>query len=423
MPTYRERNFDEDEKTGTLTITNSNPDRGEPSVNPGVQTYASFLDVNDWVTPNYKEIMALGGILNNPATIIGKIIKSNVGVQISTEPPGPDQSIQTTSGDGPLISFMLDSGKPNRMPVNNSIDYPSINVTDLITQAKARAIANIDPSGGNYAEDVGEMGQTIRFLKSPFKNLRDVAFDFKRDRKKRFKRTYSRNRKGFSASSRMANATADTWLQYRFAVRPLIRSIAELYVVMLIPKPTQFLRRTSRGFDADAGSTEDMNRPNSDGQRFFSFETDSDINVRAYILYEDSDFIQDWRQTYGFRNKDLAKTAWDLIPFSFMLDRVLNVGTAISAFANISDETIKIRAAGVVTKYEHITDVIFHTWNHPTNVVTLSNNKRVITERGYTRDVWEPNALDVVPPVKLGNIAKDATYVADLAAIIYNTML
>lgn len=413
----RSRSFPQGPFLGDVLITHTNPAVEDVTYTEN-EILSKTLDIDDFIDTEFRKKIARGQIVNHGCSIRGVIKDSHLGSQTVTDWSVPNY-VQQTHGPGSLISLLLDHGPAVRRPVDGSYPYPAYNLVDLVTEAKANAIAAIDPSGGAYAEDVGEFRQTFRFLRNPFKQLRDVSTDFRRSAKKRYRKTYARNSRGTTTSFRRQKAIADTWLQYRFAVSPLMRTIADLYVELHTPKRTQFLRRTARGFANFSGEDADMNRPNPDGLRIFSIETGSEILVRAYILYEDSDFVQGWRQAYGFRNKDLFKTAWDLIPYSFVTDRILNIGTAISAFANISDETISIRAAGYVVKQKHSTKVKFHTWNHPAADVVLSDVARVIDEESYDRTLWSPTVFDTLPPVKLGNIVKDAKYIADLGAIIY----
>jgi hypothetical protein len=416
MSELRSRNFDEPESTREITFTWDDPQLGGPWTFD-THVHNKQMLVEDWVTENYKQRIALGEIINNGASIRGHEIVSQKGGQVYTTVPGGN--VQTMTGEGSLISLHLDDSSHPRSPTNGSIIKPSWNEVDLVTEAKAKALANIDPSGGNYAEDVGEMGETLRFLRSPFKSMRDVAFDFRKSRKKRQSMSYSRNSKGRSNAERRRIAYADTWLQYRFAVSPIMRSIADLYVSMLVQQKTSYLRRTARGFSDFTGVTNRI-ETNDSGERYFTFDTTSEIFVRAYILYEDSDFIQGWRRKYGFRSKDLIRTAWDLVPFSFMTDRIFDIGTSISAFQGITDETISILAAGVVVKEESNSDIEFYQWlPNSGDTVVLSNNIRNHREKNYDRDVWAPNVFDTLPPVTLGNIVKDATYIADLSTIIY----
>jgi hypothetical protein len=113
---------------------------------------------------------------------------------------------------------------------------------------------------------------------------------------------------------------------------------------------------------------------------------------------------------------------WAVMPYSFVIDRFLNVSNFIRGAENLLDPNVEILGAWVTTKKER----------------TVSTGVRTIVESGYTstivpddivdktfdynRSVWNPSVVDIIPPLNLRGLVDTATKTADLCALIVQNL-
>lgn len=394
---------------------------GSPIVTEATTMSTDGKSITDVVTPNYHERIALGEIINNDCVITGEKFVATKGSYTQEHTNPLANANYASSGEGSTCvwaSAFADEHSLDPLPEN--IGY---NLTDLITAAKASAIANMDPPDFQFAEDVGEIRQTLRLLRDPLRSVRDLSREFKRSSRKNMRKSYSRNKKGKTKAERQAEAVASTWLGYRFGFRPLISSISNLYVALSDQK-IRFLRNTARGFENyEHSDSQAVSTSASSYNWNFQNEMRSNVSVRAGILYENPSVLDDWRQKFGFRNQDLVRTAWDLFPYSFMIDRVVNVGDGITAFANISNRDLKILAAWYTIKTKRIDKVSYLGRDDGTDWSFTSTPSYMETQKeSYVRETWTPTVFDVVPPVTPAGLIEDATKTADLVSLIIANM-
>jgi hypothetical protein len=408
---HRERSLSTPSKYGTLVLYQDGVNVGEYTTL--LSSYENVMQ--DILTDRFFQRIADGEIIINDMSVTGTTVENTVGSwsNYNFEVPS-NPTFFETGGDGSVIQWMLDLP----LEISSSIDPPSYNETDMVSMAKLIAIANIDPSDFEFAEDTGEIRETLRLLRHPFRSLFELSRDFKRSRKKRYAKSYSRRRRETNAS-RMAKATAETYLEYRFGIIPLVRTISSLYQDMTLAKIKKPLRKTSRGYENFNGENSE-HCTDKNGFRDFLKTREVSVDVRAGIIYELKHQLSDWRQHYGFRNKDLLRTAWDLVPFSFVVDRVVNIGNGITALTNLSDENISILGGWVSIRKDDSVIMELLSQTEAGHTFTISNCKQTRTTKSYSRGSWVPNVFDVVPPVVPGGLVKDATKIADLAALVYS---
>jgi hypothetical protein len=141
------------------------------------------------------------------------------------------------------------------------------------------------------------------------------------------------------------------------------------------------------------------------------------IDGKASILYEVTNPIRDWRFRLGLRAKDLPTTIWQVLPYSFMVDRLLDLSSFSQGVMNLADPSIKILAASYRAKVSgskiYKTAGSFNSRYHITADDTLTWE-----EFTYKRDVWQPTIADTLPEFTPGHIISDATKITDLFAIV-----
>ncbi len=211
----------------------------------------------------------------------------------------------------------------------------------------------------------GELKEVIDLIRHPFQKsakltdavLRQVSFDGLKLREvKRFKgraeRITSRQAKNTS------KASADVWLEYQFAVKPLLNDIADLFKLAADIAEKRD-HETVRGY----GKTEDVivsAVPTSYGQYEILNERTQTSRVENVIRAGMTARFLDMAKEINSRNSfidsiddfvNVPVTAWELVPFSFLVDYFVNVGQLIQS-AVVSQSGISYVSNSLIRTYE-----------------------------------------------------------------------
>lgn len=375
--------------------------------------------MTDVVTPNYQQKIADGHIINNPCVYTMLSTSSSGSGSIHYENVSWEYYL-----NGPVTRFRSGDSTLPGFRDNLAVSQP----TDLRARAKQQAIANIDSTPYAFGEDSLELRETIRFLKSPFGSLLNLSRGFKSSYKKRKRlyrlQTYKPTDKLLKhleeaygnvnkADWRLLKAHADTWLQYRFAASPLVRScidVLDAYSSVPVTLPERLSSRGIQTATEQASKTETYTDQTFDQLHMMSWD------VKASILYEVSNPIRDWRYRLGFRAKDWPTTFWQVMPYSFMVDRVVDVTSFSKGVINLLDPKVKILSACV---REKTLDRYTHQLTSGGPYAVTTNGEVVVDDEFiYDRQPWNPSIRDTVPTQTWGYLVKDATHVLDLASLI-----
>lgn len=393
-PRHRERNIIPTQNKD-LEIVFCN---GSPTTHRDVPTSWSFDVCDDYVVDNYYRRINAGEIINHPCTYTketlshsgeGKII---YGVSAC--------SIRSTY-TGPLTARYRELGSAYAPPM-----IPC-EVVDDEARAKLVAIANIDSTPYAFGEDVLELRETLRFLKNPVGSLLDLS--------RSFRRAYLKKSAGLTDLNDLLKAHSSVYLSYRFALGPLIRSsIDALDAYQSIP-PTPSKRYSARGtFDNESTVSQDDVVGYSN--HLFDLKRTKRLEGKASILYEMNNPIYDWKYRLGFRLKDLPTTVWQVVPFSFMIDRLLDISSFSKGVINLADPRVTILAGSYRYK---LTDA--QTWQmsgrNDSNTSFISGDISTSTYFTYDRQVWSPSIKDTIPKLTPKYVIDDATKVADLVSL------
>jgi len=209
---------------------------------------------------------------------------------------------------------------------------------------------------------------------------------------------------------------ADTWTAYRFAALPLSRSLVDAVSFAWEGVKKHPPRRTARGFNVNISESNDS--VVLDGR---TFDRTCTVNERlkASILWTGENQKHDWRYELGLRNKDIPETLWQLLPLSFMVDRVSNISNSIRAVTNLLDPSLSILAGSVVRRSE-VTQTIRLSKHSASGWDISIANPSTITQKSfvYERSTWNPSLSDIRPGFQPAGLVEDFTKTADLLAII-----
>jgi hypothetical protein len=373
--------------------------------------------MTDVVTPGYRKLIASGAVINNSCSLTKYRFKA--GVSNVTFPINPDLSRTYT---GPLGSVLYWGFIAWDTP-------PSADIPDL----KLQCIARMDKPDFDFGEDLGELGQTLKFIKNPIKALTDLSKGYKKLQAKKYRENMRKSgrvrdkslpraaRRELSRSEAYAKASADAYATYQWAFQPLVRSAEDLTEALMQEQagkpPPRFSARSRYRADATQSGVYDQ----ADG--IYSFSQTHGLDASASILYENKRTDNATLKKYGLRIKDSKRTAWQLVPLSFMIDRVSNISNAISAVSNLDDPGLRILAASVVTRRTTDRSMELSMAYHDTYQFTVGGEVTVESSFSYDREVWKPTSADAIPGFNPLGLVEDAKSIVDLVALTVQRLL
>jgi hypothetical protein len=174
---------------------------------------------------------------------------------------------------------------------------------------------------------LGELGETTRMLNRWGRQFYDQTSDYLRDLKRIACSLSPRN---------LARTVSEKWLEYRFGVRPLVNDIGGFidacYQARYGRPPSVHIRSGSKSTEKNPPTTY------SDEINHFlvttSLAKEKTYGFKLYgvIGLTDSE-IPPFRQDFGITLDEFVPTLWELIPYSFLVDYVSNVGAIIDAYS------------------------------------------------------------------------------------------
>jgi hypothetical protein len=369
---------------------------------------------DDVVTPRFRSRIAAGEVINNPAAITEQSRYSPGGGFYNATHDTLDQSHTAIGGS-------VTDWRAQELAGSHLIDLyagdPDVVVdeVDHVRFSRASCLRNIDTAPFAFGEDLFELGETIKFLRSPFKPLRSLSRKFNKDVRKRYRRSKVKNAKI------LGRVVSSTWLEYRFAVTPLVRSAFDLAEAFAWTPKEVPPRLTARGFSSQEESNleERIYDYGGSATKGFNIETQERADVHSGILYSLDNPVRDWRFTFGLRAKDIPETLWAVCPFSFMVDRVVNISQALAGTVNLLDPSVKILAGWSTQKKTRRVSVTWASESSPGWTSTLQGDTVVDEQFAYFRDPWSPTVSDTLAPPNWRGLVKDVTSILDLVALVH----
>jgi len=371
--------------------------------------------MDDVVVENFHARSKAGEVFNNPCVYVVKtmepsLLESNWRQVVPTNP-----SIYATKPIGNHTSAVLTLTSFDGWNRNLAVS-PTF---DVSAHAKQFALGNVDSTPHEFGEDLGELGETLRFLRKPLASIAGIA------------RSFARKKRAINASNvtDKAKALADAWMAYQFALLPLIRSVENaMEAWVLWDESLRPARRTAHGFSEKQSTASSLHQTAPGSSHVYEFKHESLwlVNAHASILYEVTNPIDDWRYRLGLRWKDLPSTGYELIPLSFMVDRVINLKNAIKGIINLADPRVSILAASLTlrTDKQHTVSCYNEYWGYGELDCTITDPDHVqFVEFTYDRTVWLPSIADTMPVFNKTGLIDNVTKVTDLCAIIVSRLL
>lgn len=298
-------------------------------------TNRSVIGMIDTNEPGFKRRSAAGELVNNP---MWKFIYSL-----------REQPLNVHEGGCPVYNeYELWQCFPPAYklttPYSTCIDsfFLPFNSESIIAQTEAWA--NVDVSEIQGLASLGEMPETLKMLVDLLHTALELTIAAKNGNLKVLKR----------AAKKLisVDGLSDVWLLYRYGIRPLMSDIRN--VLNAVKKDLEkSIRYTSRGkFDSGllVSEREFCMWPSSEPARkpIWKVITGSRRVFRAGVLFEIDQSIDAMSALWGLDSP--IESAWELIPFSFILDWFVNVGDCLGAA--VLNPSLKPRISWVTESLE-----------------------------------------------------------------------
>lgn len=203
-----------------------------------------------------------------------------------------------------------------------------------LTTADNRAIAKLYDKLQSFegtqsaGEDLGEITQTLRMLSSPMKSLRKAIVDIAEGHSRAFSK---------KSTKAVAKALADSTLEYKFGVVPLVNSITDVvqglnnrdYLYYYYP-----FSCSGRNDDATVTvSYPTVGTSSIIARMQKTVKTETYVRYKGVWKYNASVPKRSVSDILGTRFQDVIPTIYNLIPYSWAIDYVTNLGDIAQSIA------------------------------------------------------------------------------------------
>jgi hypothetical protein len=191
--------------------------------------------------------------------------------------------------------------------------------------------------GYDLASEIGELPETIRWLSSLIDKLLDVLEKFVGETNSSSRRQWrvpKNPKQAVQMGSKYAGELLDRWMEYRYAVMPIVYSIKD--VAEVLRYADRIVRKGSNPENVHSTfnfvSDNSAGHPNLDGIPLrYSVVVDTDVVSSGRILYD----LGSSQRLLDQVSTNLFLTGWELLTLSFVLDWVWNISDSIFAVTNV----------------------------------------------------------------------------------------
>lgn len=287
-------------------------------------TVVEESSMTDTVTKGFKKLSSEGKIILSPMSS-SKVTTVNVISPISGT---VSRRVGTTSSTRGWYNYTY-SGTIGTSALDLT-NFPTVALASAEAIAVSEAHANISLSEMQLFASLGEARETLETVRSLFLGVKALL---KKDL------TYIKKLK---KPSEVANA----YLALRYGIRPLYYDIQGALAVLQAKPPTD-QRQTFRGYHSDHGeSTSYSDKLLFDVLVRTKKTTEVNVRSRAGVLTDIN--FQGLTSLLGLY--EIPQSAWELVPFSFIIDWFLNVGKVIASWSPKPE--FKVLGSWVTTEVE-----------------------------------------------------------------------
>lgn len=208
---------------------------------------------------------------------------------------------------------------------------------------------------------IGELIEIVQMIRNPAKTFRKGFDSFLSDVKKRAKGL--KIAAGQSLRKKRDSLIGDTWLEYAFGWQPLVNDVISGAEALAIHAekilPSEFVTKTVRSFDEEQPSFSSLSVP---GTAITLAQRTQKRSVNMVKFYGRVGLAEGSVPTppsilFGVTLRDMAPAAWELLPWSFLIDYFTNIGDLIEA---ASFPIANLRWVSNVIKRENIAETVIN---------------------------------------------------------------
>jgi hypothetical protein len=320
--------------------------------------------IYDAVTPGFKTRSRKGEVFVNIMHSVHKQKTANFGEwrrDIATCPGSPKRQYANTP-------YAHSTGMTHD---DLWAKIPTVSLDNLLRLAGTEALANVAEPTVMGLLELAEFNKTAKLVDRPVTQLKYEVEQAKR----------RKNRGRFSRLKTVGEFISSNWLKYRYGITPLVLTANEL--VKLATEVKKGPRITARGSTTDSASDSGTSAASA---YFWDVDFDwyasLDVHVRAGVLYEQQFTTL---QRAGLYVSDIPAVAWELIPYSFVADWLVNTGDVISALTPKSN----VRELARWTTVQQVSVATFTyqgSWNNISGWVNTSAPSGSYTIKEVSKD-------------------------------------
>lgn len=360
--------------------------------------YDSGDIMDDVVIPKFKERSLRGEVFNNPMSHRKYSWGIGSGTRTAEYLLTPPSS-QTATGD--IVGYFLKNDDVLRVAglQTGKLDSSAKRDNAIITAA-----SRIDKTPYAMMEDLFEVRESIKLLRDPLMLAKDLTKIYRRKRNTLIKRGVD-----------SVEAASTAWLSVRYGYRPVISTAMKLFDSWQDRSPAPPIRRTSRSTYQHRDNQTGMCVINN---RTYQWNINRSVSGRVGILYTDINPCSGWQWKYGLRSKDIPKNIWAVMPYTWVSDRFIDIGSFIGAFTNLVDPSISVLSAWTTEDYSYDEIIAYVKDDSPNWKITLSTAPRTFKWHEKSRTPIPMSVGSLPMPKLVLDSLGDIQQVADLFSLI-----
>lgn len=283
-------------------------------------TLNGYQTITDVSTPGYSFLKRKGAVILSPVTIERFSFEMSSDRLVASGPP----AWGTRTWEGPMAYMLV----PDAPEDSSALSDVATAQQSVVNEVYAKAYDGTAQLGVT----IGEGNETLRTIRKPLGRARNIL-------EQMIYRKHTLLNKGVGA----AKAIASTWLEYRLGWKPIvydIQNIMDATAKHLVGNKTteRQVARSSKMIetyiDKELALTPPYYRFHSGvgrSTKSVSYKVSAGVIYETRILSDDGIVSEKVRHNYGLQLRDVARTGWELVPLSFVVDRFVQVGTWLSA--------------------------------------------------------------------------------------------
>lgn len=296
-----------------------------------------------------------------------------------------------------------------QLPPNSVSNYLKVEALSKST-TKANQILSKLLSEFSGQQFMGEFKQTKDLLLNPFgQSLKLIGA------------LVGKRRNSRARGTEIAREVAGSWLEFRFGILPLLNDI-DAISKLLTDRIERNTKLAFRAYGASASEVTNVYTGYTDGmfgfiqrredREAFLAECITRFGISREFLMSANDIKTDWASSFN-RLDQVPLTAWELIPFSWLVDYVINVSDLIQAAITSKHGVTFVSRSQIQTA--SLTRVGSTSTNGQSRFVLTSNVPRVIFSK--TRTVQRDGTPIDIPSVVFSLPGSNIRYL-NIAALI-----